>query len=723
MRMSDSDSMGFAEVRMAAGLALLMLLSTALPFADFSQENIDNGLTEAQLESLQEIDFTAGANNNDPSWSWAVKAGGASNDNGRKIATDSQGNVYVTGWFASSVSFGTFSLNSTSGNDVYVAKLNSTGSWLWVVKANGTGDEYANDIVIDTNGNVFITGYFTSSVSFGSTNLSTSGSDSYVAKLNQNGSWLWAAIAGSSTGHGNGISVDSNGDAYVTGWFTTSASFGTNSLSNGGTEDIYVAKINSTGSWKWAVKAGSTTNNDGGVGIGVGASGNIFVSGSFQASATFGSTTLASSGVFNVFVAKLTSTGSWLWAVKAGGGSYDHGGEISLDSNENIYIIGDYYSSPCVFGSYSISNAGSNDIYVAKLNSNGTWLWAKSVGSSGTDGGYGIVIDPIGGAYATGWFQSTVSFGNINLSSRGGRDIFVAKVDASGSWDWALKSGGTASDTGTGVAVDNNGNLFSTGIFSGTGYFGNTSFASSGGDDIVVAKIKTVSLWIDSIGPENGTTYGGTNITLSGGGFDTLPQYRREITVANPYSEAVENLTFDVVDPIYNETGLIASYHLDESSGTIADSSGNDYYGTTYGNSVYGVEGKVGAAMEFDGTNNNRVELQQSLNPSSISLSAWVNPSSSQNQIIVGSASGYYLALRANGTIEWHWWTSTGHYLYGSATVPTGVWSHITASYDATSGASVVYLDGQIYSQTSISPAALKNQSGKLGIGDCDSCS
>jgi hypothetical protein len=725
--MSEMASSHFLS-RLPTALVLMMLFSIILPFANPVTPS-DEGMTEAQLKALQQGGFTSRTSSDEPEWSWAVTAGGW-NTYGYEITSDSVGDVYVTGRSPTA----SISGNTIPNAGLFIAKLKSNGTWSWVVGATGTGAGYGRGIALDSGGNSIITGYFTGTLTFGSTSLTSSGGkDIFVAKLSSNQTWLWAKSVGSSgDDHGYSLDIDTNGNSFLTGDFTNSITFGsTTSLSSVGTTDMFVAKIDSNGTWLWSNSAGST-REDQGLGIVVDSNGSAYVTGgSFLYTITFGTLPgLSNSGYADMFVAKISSTGTWQWAKTANGASDEIGYGIAVDSSGYVYLTG-YYRDTITFGNLpslndSTSTPGSGggqvsngDLFVVKISSSGVWQWATGITATGPSWGYGITVDSSNNAYVTGGFQGPGSFGNTTLTSNGGKDVFVAKLAESGAWSWAKLVGNTTDEQGYGISVDMSGSAYITGSLSGTGVFNNSTLSSGN----FVAKLEGIAeLWIDSIGPENGTAAGGTNITLTGGGFDTLPQYRREITVTNPYNTTVENITFDVVDPIYNETGLIASYHLDESSGTIADSSGNDYYGTTYGNSVYGVDGKVGAAMEFDGTNNNRVELQQSLNPSSISLSAWVNPSSPQNQIIVGSDAGYYLALRANGTIEWHWWTSTSHYLYGSATVPTGVWSHITASYDDTSGASVVYLDGQIYSQTSISPAALKNQSGKLGIGDCDSC-
>ncbi len=185
-----------------AALALLMLLSIALPWADFSQEDYDDGLTSSQLDALREIGHTSGSKSIEPFWSWAERAGGSSNDYGYGIAVDSSGNAFVTGYFrGSSADFGSTTLNSSGASDVFVAKLDSSGNWLWAERAGGSSADYGSGIAVDSSGNAYVTGFFRSpSADFGSTTLNSSGAyDVFVAKLDSSGNWLWAERAGGSS--------------------------------------------------------------------------------------------------------------------------------------------------------------------------------------------------------------------------------------------------------------------------------------------------------------------------------------------------------------------------------------------------------------------------------------------------------------------------------------------------------------------------------------------
>jgi hypothetical protein len=416
---------------------------------------------------------------------WVVKAGAESN--GKGIAVDSSGNAYVTGYFQGTATFGSTSLTSSGSGDIFIAKLSTSGSWQWAVKAGGS----SSGIAVDSSGNAYITGFFQGTESFGSTSLSTSGdydSDIFIAKLSSSGSWQWAVKAGGSSGDGgNGIAVDSSGNAYVTGTFSGNhVDFGNDEVNSDGGTDIFVAKLSTSGSWQWVVEAGSS-NNDAGLGIAVDSSGNAYVTGYFQGTAKFNGN-LVSSGGNDIFIAKLSSSGSWQWVVKAGGSSGEYGTAIAVDSSGNAYVTG-FFQGTATFGSTSLTSSGGLDIFIAKLSSSGSWQWAVKAGGSSGDSGNGIAVDSSGNAYVTGYFQGTATFGSTSQTSSGALDIFIAKLSSSGSWQWAVKAGDSNNDNGKGIAVDSSGNAYVTGYFKGTATFGSTSHTSSGSQDIFIAKL------------------------------------------------------------------------------------------------------------------------------------------------------------------------------------------------------------------------------------------
>ena len=414
----------------AAGLLLLMSLSAifVVPIEPIA-ENSDDSLSEEQVKTLEELPASVEVSGRNGSTWWAVKAGGSSGDGGKGIAVDSNGNAYATGFFSFTATFGSTILTSSGDHDIFIAKLSSSGSWQWAVKAGGSGlgsCECGYGIAVDSSGNAYATGNFYETATFGSTSLTSSGNqDIFIAKLSSTGSWQWAVKAGGSQyDYGFGIAVDSSGNAYATGYFSETANFGSTSLTSSGGSDIFIAKLSSSGSWQWAVKADSS-DGTAGYGIAVDSSGNAYATGEFGGTAIFGSTNLVSSGQSDIFIAKLTSSGSWQWAVKAGGSSGDDDGNgIAVDSSGNAYVTGSF-SGTATFGSTSLTGSGGNDIFFAKLNSSGSWQWV--VKPEGVEVGMdGIAADSYGNLYVTGFFRGTATFGSTSLTSSGNQDIFIA---------------------------------------------------------------------------------------------------------------------------------------------------------------------------------------------------------------------------------------------------------------------------------------------------------
>ena len=174
------------------------------------------------------------------------------------------------------------------------------------------------------------------------------------------------------------------------------------------------------------------------------------------------------------------------------------GDGIAVDGAGNAYVTG-YFKNTAHFGSHTLTSSGGYDIFAAKLNPSGNWLWAVKAGGTSVDQGYGIAVDGAGNAYVTGRFEGTATFGSHTLTSTGSYDIFAARLNPSGTWQWAVKAGGTDSDIGYGIAVDEAANAYVIGIFRGTATFGSHTMEAMGGTDIFVAKLS----YIPSKAPAN----------------------------------------------------------------------------------------------------------------------------------------------------------------------------------------------------------------------------
>jgi len=430
-----------------------------------------------------------------PNFLWAVQAGGDDLDEGFGIATDGSGNSFVTGRFEGIATFGDSTLSSSLGSrDIFIAKINSAGNFLWAVKAGGDNSDEGYGIATDDLGSCFVTGWFEGTATFGDSTLSSSiGSrDIFIAKINSAGEFLWAVQAGGIyTDQGFSIATDGSGNSIVTGRFEGTATFGDTSLiSSIGARDIFIAKYDGDGNFLWVVQAGGL-DNDEGLSIVTDGSDNIIVTGRFGGIANFGGTILTSAGSREIFIAKYNSDGDFLWAVRAGGIDFDEGKGISTDNSGNIIVTG-WFTGDADFGDSTLSSVvGSRDIFVTKINSDGNFLWAIKAGGWDVDEGKSITTDDSDNIIVTGRFEETATFGDTtNLTSAGVRDIFVAKYNSDGDFLWVAQAGGVGLAEGFGIATDGSGNSFVTGRFEGIATFGDSTLSSSlGSRDIFIAKL------------------------------------------------------------------------------------------------------------------------------------------------------------------------------------------------------------------------------------------
>jgi len=362
------------------------------------------------------------------------------------IAVDSSGNAYITG-FTESTNFPTVSpLQETYGGgryDAFVAKLNAAGSALvYSTYLGGSGWDEGHGIAVDSSGNAYVTGRtYSDNFPTASPLQATGGGayeDAFVAKLNAAGSALVYStyLGGSGNDYGYGIAVDSFGNAYVTG-YTNSTNFPTASpvqaTNGGGSYDVFVAKLNTTGSALVYSTYLGGNGADFGFGIAVDSSGNAYVTGQ-TSSANFprASPLQATNGggSYDVFVAKLNTTGSALvYSTYLGGNGYDFGYGIAVDSAGNAYVTGYTESSnfPTANPLQAAFGGGTVDAFVAKLNAAGSALaYSTYLGGSGGDQGYGIAVDSSGNAYVAGVTNSP-DFPTVNALQAGGGS-FVAKI-------------------------------------------------------------------------------------------------------------------------------------------------------------------------------------------------------------------------------------------------------------------------------------------------------
>jgi Leucine-rich repeat (LRR) protein len=414
----------------------------------------------------------------DPNLTWNSFLGGSGDDRGEAIAVDGSGNVYVTGY--NTISWGSPVRAKSSGNDAFVAKVDSNGGLIWNTFLGGTGDDYGYGIAVDGNGEVFVAGG--SSANWGSpVRVYSSGNDAFVARLNVSGSLIWNSFIGGGGGdYGYDISIDGS-DAYVTGY--SSSTWGSPVRAYNSSIDAFAAKLNSSGSLIWNTFLGGSSG-DYGYDIALDGSGNIYVTG--DSGYNWGSPVRPWTSGSDAFAAELNNSGSLVWNTFLGGSFADTGGGIAVDGSGNVYVAGESYST---WGTPVRAYNLSPDAYVAKLNTSGSLTWNTFLGGNGSDrGSYHsgeIAMDNDGNVYVIGYSNST--WGSPVRAYTSSNDAFAAKLNNSGSLTWNTFLGGNGDDRSQAIAVDNSRNVYITGYSNAT--WGSPVRAYTSDNDAFAAKI------------------------------------------------------------------------------------------------------------------------------------------------------------------------------------------------------------------------------------------
>jgi Secretion system C-terminal sorting domain/Beta-propeller repeat len=379
------------------------------------------------LVAVGENDMFALEIDSEGNFLWAHNSGGLMSDTGKGIATDIAGNIYIAGEFD----------DEDFNKHIFVKKINEYHNWIWLTQADCTimGSISISDIAVDNNGNSYIIGSFSETAIFGSIAINSTGfgSDIFIAKIAEYGEWLWVVpVDVGWLSYASGIAVDDNGECYVTGTFHDSVNFGQYSVVSNGNGDIFVAKIDTDGNWLWVNSGGGDIDDDVGRSIVVDNEHCSYVTGKFSGSANFGIHNVNSTGYYNysdVFAAKLDQYGDWFWVINAGSTSNDIGKDIAYDNIGNCYITGSFKGS-ADFGSTTLSSNSTSDVFVAKVNNFGDWEWAvQSVGTIDSfNFGTSIDIDLMGNCYVTGRFEDILELGPYQLESNEYYNSFVAKL-------------------------------------------------------------------------------------------------------------------------------------------------------------------------------------------------------------------------------------------------------------------------------------------------------
>ena len=313
--------------------------------------------------------------------------------------------------------------------DVFVAKYSASGAPLWVKQVGSSGFDKGTAIAVDGASNVLVTGYFNGTVNFGlGTVTSAGGPDVFLVKYTPEGAPLWAKrFGGSGFDVAHGIGVDGGGNVAVTGEFQNTADFGTGLLTSAGGRDIFLAEYSPDGAPLWSRSFGGTSE-DGATSVALDGSGNVIVTGSFTGAVDFGGGLLPDLGGGDIFLAKYSPSGAHLWSKRFGGGGSlgEQAAGVTADGAGNVILTGAILDSVSFGGPVLWSNQ-TYDIYVAKFTAAGAYLWSRRAGEGYDDSGLAVAADGSGNALVAGYFSVAADLGGGRLTSPGGTDGFVVK--------------------------------------------------------------------------------------------------------------------------------------------------------------------------------------------------------------------------------------------------------------------------------------------------------
>jgi len=343
-------------------------------------------------------------------------------------------------------------------SDIYVVKFATDGKLMWA-KTGGSGPGGSGiDVATDLEGNVYVTGYFLGTGVFEDLTLNNSGYvDIFVARYDPAGELVWVRqIGGRSDDVATAIQVDAQGSIYLAGAFSEHMQVARDIvLKSEGLFDAFLIKLDSEGRTAWAVAEGGYMN-DIAYGLGIDPAGNILLSGGYAGSESFGSefrthagyrkprrrytrayfgrTRLTSEGGSDIFVAKYNPAGKMVWVQSVGGnkkGAPEAGYGLDVDARGHAFVTGTF-AGRVQFGNNTLISKGVGDIYVMELDRDGRVIWARQAGEryGAPSIGYNIAVDSRGSSYITGFIAGNVAFGDHIVKAYGMTDAFAAKVTA-----------------------------------------------------------------------------------------------------------------------------------------------------------------------------------------------------------------------------------------------------------------------------------------------------
>lgn len=474
----------------------------------------------------------------------------------------------------------------------------------WATDFGGSGNEENRGMTVDVNGNVIITGEFTSpSITIGSYTLINNNSNStdyYIAKYDNNGNVLWAQRTGQNIDDvGRCVTTDAAGNIYVAGYFgTDTIFFGSLYVVNSayGYKDIFVVKYDANGVPLW-VRSSSGASDEVPHAITIDGGGNVVVAGRYHSGVpmTVGAVTIQNgSWGTNMFVCSWDSNGNHKWLKGAGKLNDDEAWGLDSDGGSGIYVTGYFRSDTLFIGSqYAVNNQnGNEDIFVAKLDTAGNTIYVKAFGGDDADFGTDVAVDAAGNCYLSAkWRSSSITVGSTTYSAPNNYDLLFVKLNPSGNVVWSQHPTGNAQDDSRGIDIDANGDVYASGEFEGNLTFATNSFTQTGGgDDLYIVKYSAagVEQWATNVGYSGGgacyniDVVGVNDLYISGYYQGTMPLGATTLTSAGGFDSYIAHI-YQFTTAI-SSSGDITCFGANNGTATVSVTGGFSPYSYAWAN-------------------------------------------------------------------------------------------------------------------------------------------
>jgi hypothetical protein len=454
----EQHALGFAQQIKSAQTDIIHSMTydasgNALLIGSFSGTvDFDPGPGEFNLHSAGSTDVFVYKLDRTGALVWATSIGGQQTDTGYDIALDAEGNIIITGSFHDIVDFDPgpedFKMGSLGQEDIFIVKLNAIGNFTWARRIGGTGRDEPQSIVVNTNGGIILTGYYSEYADFdpgpnSALQQSFGEEDIFIAAYNALGDYMWAkSIGGTGVDMARSIDLSSANELTITGSFRNTVDFnpgaGDSILTSMGENDIFILRFHADGEFGWVRRIGGIESDEGAM-ITTDLAGNIYSTGHFSNGVNFLGTPVPSFSETDMYVLSQSPNGNLRWVQPYGGvgpsGGSDRGAAISIH-DEYVYVAGlmtgtsDYQPGN---SQILLHSSGNTDVVVQKLKSqNGQMQWLHQLGGSMKDVATSIAVIPHGKVAVAGYFLGIADFSpNIEQQrfvSAGEEDGFLSVI-------------------------------------------------------------------------------------------------------------------------------------------------------------------------------------------------------------------------------------------------------------------------------------------------------